>query len=236
MRSSANAWAVIVAAGKGERFGSDQPKQFTPVCGKPLVVWAIEPFMHHPEIRGVSLVVPPEVAAEPPEWMARLADAGVTIVAGGAERTDSVRLGLATVPSDVEFVAVHDGARPLIAEDGISRVLAGAGRRHGAVAGRRVTDSLKESDAEGRVLRAVSRERLWRAETPQVFPPGLLIDVHREAEAEGVCESDCAALCERYGVEVVMIEIAEANPKVTRAEDVDLIAALLERRKRGQSA
>jgi 2-C-methyl-D-erythritol 4-phosphate cytidylyltransferase len=235
MRSSANAWAVIVAAGRGERFGSDQPKQFTAVCGKPLVLWALEPFMRHTLIRGISLVAPPEFAAEPPDWMARLADAGVTIVAGGAERTDSVRLGLATVPAEVEFVAVHDGARPLIAEEGISRVLAGAGPRHGAVAGRRVTDSLKEADSEGRVLRAVSRERLWRAETPQIFPPGLLIDVHREAQADGVHESDCAALCERYGVEVVMIEIAEANPKVTRAEDVDLVAALLERRNLGQT-
>jgi 2-C-methyl-D-erythritol 4-phosphate cytidylyltransferase len=236
MRCSANAWAVIVAAGRGERFGSDQPKQFTPVCGKPLALWAIEPFLTHPAIRGLSLVVPPEFAADPPEWMARLSDDGVTIVAGGAERTDSVRLGLATVPADVEFVAVHDGARPLIEQEGISRVLAGAGPRRGAVAGRRVTDSLKEADAEGRVLRAVSRDRLWRAETPQVFPPELLIDVHREAEADGVHESDCAALCERYGVEVVMIEIAEANPKVTRAEDVDLVAALLERRRHGQTA
>jgi 2-C-methyl-D-erythritol 4-phosphate cytidylyltransferase len=233
MRSSVDAWAVIVAAGQGKRFGSDRPKQFTAVRGKPLAIWALEPFQRHPAIRGVTLVVPAEYAALPPLWMERLAQEGLVIKAGGAERTDSVRLGLETVPVDVPFVAVHDAARPLITEEAISRVLAAVGPHRGAVAGRRVTDSLKEVDAEGRVLRAVDRERLWRAETPQAFPRELIVAVHRDAAAEGVIESDCAALCERYGVEVVVVEIGAPNPKVTRAEDIALVESLLLRREAG---
>lgn len=230
MPSSPNAWAVIVAAGRGERFGAERPKQFTAVRGKPLAIWAVEPFRRHAAIRGVTLVVPPESAAMPPVWMERLAQEGLVITAGGAERTDSVRLGLETVPADVLFVAIHDAARPAITEEAISRVLGAVGPRRGAVAGRRVTDSLKEVDAEGRVVRSVDRKRLWRAETPQVFPRELIVAVHQDAAAEGVTESDCAALCQRYGVEVVVVEIGVPNPKVTRPEDLALVDSLLQRR------
>jgi 2-C-methyl-D-erythritol 4-phosphate cytidylyltransferase len=151
------------------------------------------------------------------------------LAAGGAERSDSVRLGLATVPEDIEYVAVHDGARPLISAATIARVLEAAGRDRGAVAARRVTDSLKETDAGGRVLRAVSRENLWRAETPQIFPRGPIIDVHRRAELDGVVASDCAGLCERYGLEVVLVEIDDPNPKVTHPRDLQVVEALIAR-------
>ncbi|MGD8866331.1 MAG: 2-C-methyl-D-erythritol 4-phosphate cytidylyltransferase [Gemmatimonadales bacterium] len=230
MSSSPDAWAVIVAGGRGARFGAGRLKQFAPVRGKPLAVWALQPFQRHPAIRGVTLVVPAETAALPPVWMERLAQEGLVVATGGAERTDSVRLGLETVPADVPFVAVHDAARPLITEEAISRVLAAVGPRRGAIAGRRVTDSLKEVDTEGRVLRAVDRERLWRAETPQIFPRELIVAVHRDAAAESVTDSDCAALCQRYGVEVVLVEIAAPNPKVTRTEDLALVESLLQRR------
>lgn len=230
MRSSPDVWAVIVAGGRGERFGAQRPKQFTPVRGKPLAIWAIEPFLRHAAVRGVTLVVPPESAALPPVWMERLAQDGLVIAAGGAARTDSVRLGLETVPADVPFVAVHDAARPLITVEAISQVLAAVGPRRGAIAARRVTDSLKEIDAEGRVVRAVDRERLWRAETPQAFPRDLIVAIHRDAAADRVTESDCAALCQRYGVEVVVVEIGVPNPKVTRPEDLALVDSLLQRR------
>jgi 2-C-methyl-D-erythritol 4-phosphate cytidylyltransferase len=230
MPSSANAWAIVVAAGEGRRFRGRGPKQFARVAGRPLALWSVDTFRAHPAVLGVTLAVPSGYLARPPEWLAGLAAEGVKLVAGGAERTDSVRLGLETVPPEAAFVAVHDGARPLVSGDAISRVLAKAGARRGAVAARRVTDSLKEADSEGRVLRAVNRERLWRAETPQVFPRELIIDVHREAAAEGRHESDCAALCERYGVEVVLVEITEPNPKVTRPEDLELVEALIRRR------
>jgi len=225
-----NAWAVIVAAGQGRRFASEEPKQFAQLGGKRVVLWSVETFLEHPSVAGVTLVVPAAYAEARPRWLGELAAIGVTLVAGGIERTDSVRLGLASVPAEVEIVAVHDGARPLITTEGISRVLAAVGPHNGAVAGRRVTDSLKEADAEGRVVRAVNRERLWQAETPQAFPRDLILEVHRDAEAEGVHESDCAALCERYGVEVVLVEVSEPNPKITQREDLALVEALIRQR------
>lgn len=219
-----------MAAGAAKRFGAEVPKQFALLAGQPLVLWALAPFRDHPAVDGVTVVVPPGYAEQPPPWLQRLAASGVTVVAGGQTRTDSVRLGLASVPAAVELAAVHDGARPLVTEGVITRVLEKAGREHGAVAARRVTDSLKEADAKGRIVRSLDRERLWRAETPQVFPRGLLVEVHRRAEADGVRASDCAALGERYGVASVLVEVSEPNPKVTSRDDLRLVEAWLQAR------
>jgi len=231
MSSSASAWAIVVAAGKGRRFGSEGPKQFARLGGRPIVMWSVETFINHPSIEGVTVVVPSEYLESPPAWLEDLGASGVSVLAGGAERTDSVRLGLLSVPAEVEVVAVHDGARPLISRDSITRVLEKVGPRNGAIAGRRVTDSLKDVDEDGRVVRAVDRERLWRAETPQAFPRELITDVHNDAEREGFHASDCATLCERYGLGVVMVEIGDPNPKITHQEDLDLAEALLRKRR-----
>ncbi len=227
MSSSASAWAVIVAAGEGKRFDAGVPKQFALVAGQPLLLWTLAPFRDHPSLDGVTVVVPPDYSERPPSWLQLLRAGGVSVVAGGQARTDSVRLGLASVPAHVELVVVHDGARPLVTARMISRVLERAGPELGAVAGRRVTDSLKEADAEGRIVHSLSRERLWRAETPQVFPRARLVEVHQRAEAEGFRASDCAALGERYGVASVLVEISEPNPKVTTPDDLRLVEAWL---------
>jgi 2-C-methyl-D-erythritol 4-phosphate cytidylyltransferase len=229
MSSSPDTWAVIVAAGQGTRFGTGPRKQFAQLAGKPLTLWSVETFLAHPAIMGVTVVVPSDLLETPPEWLADLKAAGVVVVAGGAQRTDSVRHGLRSVPAEAEYVAVHDGARPLISPQAIGAVLARVGPHNGAVAARRVTDSLKEADADGRVRRAVDRERLWHAETPQAFPRALLVDVHEKALKDSVHESDCAALGERYGVEIHVVEIDGPNPKVTHPEDVDLVEALIRR-------
>jgi 2-C-methyl-D-erythritol 4-phosphate cytidylyltransferase len=233
MSSSPETWAVIVAAGRGLRFESGAPKQFASLAGRPIALWALEPFRGHPAILGVTLVVPRESATRPPEWLAQSGREGVRIVEGGTERTDSVRLGLETVPEDATLVAVHDGARPLISAEAITQVITAAGPDKGAVAARRVTDSLKRGDAQGRVTGSVDRESLWRAETPQIFPRALIIDVHRRAEAEGVSESDCAGLCQRYGIEIDLVEIEGPNPKITRPEDLAWAEAWVARHETG---
>ena len=235
MSSSPETWAIIVAAGRGLRFEAGVPKQFASLAGRPMVIWAIEPFRSHPAIVGVTLVVPEETVARPPEWLAQLASEGVRIVEGGAKRTDSVRFGLETVSEEASLVAVHDGARPLITAEAISNVIAAAKPDGGAVAARRVTDSLKRGDARRRVTGSVDREGLWRAETPQIFPRALIIDVHRRAELEGVTESDCAGLCQRYGIEIELVEIEDPTPKITRAEDLAWAEAWVARHKTGSA-
>lgn len=227
MGASGRTWAVVVAAGRSERFGGQEPKQFALLAGKPMVLWAVEPFRAHPSIGGVTLVVPAESLERPPEWLERLGLHGVALVAGGAERTDSVRLGLDTVPADVELVAVHDGARPLVTGAIISRVVAAAGPDRSVIAARRVGDTVKEVDKAGRVVSTLDRCALWRAETPQVFPRELILDVHRWAETDGVRETDCAALLERYGLEATVVEIVDPNLKITTPEDFEMAEAWL---------
>ncbi len=230
MGATGRTWAVVVAAGRAERFGAQVPKQFAPLAGKPMVLWAVEPFRAHPSIDGVTLVVPGDSLQRPPEWLERLRLDGVELVAGGEERTDSVRLGLETVPADVELVAVHDGARPLLTGAIISRVVAAAGPDRSVIAARRVADTVKEVDEAGRVVRTVNRRRLWQAETPQVFPRELILDVHRRAETDGVRETDCAALLERYGLEATVVEIVDLNLKITTPEDLEMAEAWLQRK------
>ncbi len=230
MNSSANAWAVIVAAGRGKRFGGGEPKQFAHLAGRPMVVRALDPFRSHRSVLGVTLVVPPEHAERPPTWLSRLSDGGVRVVPGGETRTDSVSLGLETVADSAQLVAIHDGARPLITSEAISLVLAAAGAERGAIAARPVTDSLKRADANGLILSSVDRDGLWRAETPQVFPRQLIIDIHSRARADRITESDCAALCQRYGVEIQLVEIPGPNTKVTHLADMALAEAWISQR------
>ncbi len=197
------------------------------------MLWTLAPFRDHPALEGLTVVLPQEQADRPPPWLQGLLSDAIGLVAGGPTRTDSVRLGLAGVPERVGLVMVHDGARPLVTRRMISQVLERAGPDLGAVAARPVTDSLKAADAEGRIERSLNRERLWRAETPQAFPRALLVEAHRRARDEGFAASDCAGLCERYGVPSVLVEISEPNPKVTNVDDVRLVEAWLQARQAG---
>jgi 2-C-methyl-D-erythritol 4-phosphate cytidylyltransferase len=193
-----------------------------------MLLWSVEAFLAIPDVAGVTLVLPANTVEAPPVWLAELED--VDLVAGGTHRTDSVRLGLQAVPSEADLVAVHDGARPIISREAITRVFDAAGPGLGAVAGRPVTDSLKEVDGERRIVGAPDRARLWRAETPQAFALEDIIELHKRAESDGVHMSDCAGLCQLYGLEVVMLEIEGPNPKITRPEDMDWVGAYLETR------
>src|SRR5262249_53228908 len=138
-------------------------------------------------------VLPAEDAASPPEWLACLA---VRIVAGGAERGDSVWNGLLAAGDEVDLVLVHDGARPLVTADVIDRVLDAAAA--GAIAAVPVTDTIKEVRDEGVIAGTPDRAKLWQAQTPPGFPRAGLMRAYRQARDEGVAATDDAALYERY--------------------------------------
>lgn len=230
MRSSADVLAIVVAGGAGARFGGEVPKQFLPLAGRPMVRWAIEPFLKHPSITRVTLVVPLAYADAPPDWLVQLRRRGLTIVPGGAERTDSVRHGLETVDGRVDRVMVHDGARPLVTPEIITRVLDAVRAGRGAIAARPITDTVKAAGEGDRIVRTVDRTGLWRAETPQAFPREMLTNAHRRAVADGITGSDCASLCERYGSEIVLVRIDEPNLKITSPADLELAEAWLKHR------
>jgi 2-C-methyl-D-erythritol 4-phosphate cytidylyltransferase len=219
---------IVVAAGMGSRLGNDVPKQYRPIAGVPMVLRALRPFTAHPEVAHVVLVLPPSDAASPPPFLAELRGSSLALVAGGAERSDSVAHGLAALPAECTVVLVHDGARPFVDRSVIDRVIRHARAGEGAVAAVPLGDTLKEASAldPSLVARTVSRERLWRAQTPQGFPRTLLESAHARATRNGERATDDAALVEAYGGTVRLVPDSTRNLKITTADDLILAEVL----------
>jgi 2-C-methyl-D-erythritol 4-phosphate cytidylyltransferase len=225
--------ALVLAAGRGDRLRSETPKAFVRLAGRALLAHALEAVARSPEI---DLVVPvvsarelERFAAEAAEWrgIPKLAPP----VAGGLERQDSVRAGLASLGPETTLVAVHDAARPLVSGEDVSRVVVAA-RLHGAaLLAVPATDTLKRVRA-GVVVETPPRAECWVAQTPQVFRVEILREALAKAEQDGVLGTDDTQLVERLGVSVHVVEGDPANFKVTRPEDLILAEALLRARDR----
>ena len=216
-------WAILVAAGRGERLGLDHPKAFAKLGEDPLLA---EPLRRLDESEWVDaiVVVVPVGWEEPAILLAEEVGCGKVnaAVAGGAERADSVRAGLAEVPADAVAVLVHDAARPLVSDEVIGRVLAPLAEGwDGAVPGLPVADTLKRVDGDGRVLETAGRDAVYAVQTPQAFPA----DVLRRALAAGDHTSDCAGSVEAIGGRVKVVPGDPRLLKVTTAEDLARIEA-----------
>jgi len=214
---------IVPAAGRGTRLGGG-PKQYQPIGGVPMVLRALRPFVSHPDVKQVVLVLPPEDAAEPPAFLSGLGS-GLTIVGGGAERADSVAAGLAALDPACATVLVHDAARPFVERGVIDAVIAHARAGEGAVAAVPLSDTLKQAapDDASRVARTVPRDGLWRAQTPQGFPRVVLERAHAAARtASSGLPTDDAALVEHTGVPVRLVPDSPRNLKVTTAADLAL--------------
>jgi len=221
---------IVVAAGRGARVGGI-PKQFRELAGVPVLLRSLRPFTSRADVACTVVVLPAEVAAAPPEWLAPLAGDRLRLVPGGAERGDSVRAGLAALAPACQVVLVHDAARPLVSPETISAVIALARQGVGAVAAVPLGDTLKQvSDgaAPHLVERTVPRAGLWRAQTPQGFPRALLERAAAAAHASGVQGTDDAELVERIGGTVRVVPDRASNLKLTTRDDFALAAALLE--------
>lgn len=217
---------VIVAAGQGTRAGEGERKQFRWVAGKPMLLHSVQTFMARPDVHTVVVVLPRSHAADPPPWLFQCDVDRLMVSTGGRERAESVANGLEDVPEEVTTVLVHDAARPLVPDDVIERVVAEARRGHGAVPALPVVDTLKEVDEGGRVVRTVERARLWRVQTPQGFPREMIERAHAEARRARVVATDDAALCERLGFPVVVVQGSERAMKVTDEGDFARAEAL----------
>jgi 2-C-methyl-D-erythritol 4-phosphate cytidylyltransferase len=222
---------VVPAGGAGRRMGGVR-KQYIELAGEPLLLHTLRPFLAHPAVEWVVVALPAEDVPRPPAWLVDL-DPRVRWVAGGEERGDSVRQALEAVPEEADVVLVHDAARPLVTREVIDRAIAAASRGVGAVAAVPVTDTIKEVDAEGRIVATPERSRLWRAQTPQAFPRAMIVDAYHRAAADGLRATDDAALVERYGGTVVVVEGAPENLKVTGPLDLVVTEALLRARRGG---
>ena len=218
-------WAVVVAAGEGARFG--RAKAFVGLAGVPMIAHSLIVLAKVPAIEGVVLVVSGSQRDEGLALVEATVPAiEVAVVTGGATRQESVRAGLAAVPSDARSVVVHDAARPLVTTALVEASLAGLVDAAGAVVAVPAHDTLKREEG-GAIAETVPREGLWRAQTPQAFRVEVLRRAHEHAAADGVDLTDDAALVERIGERVVIVPGDERNMKVTTPEDLTIAEALL---------
>lgn len=217
---------VVPAAGRGARFGSSTNKIWTCALGRPLIEWAVGAFDRHP---AVDHIVVAGARSELSDLHATLRQFTRVreIVEGGATRAESVANGLRALPADCEIVLVHDAARPAVSPALIDRVVEGV-RRHGAaLPGVRITDTVKEADPEGRVLRTVPRESLWTVQTPQGARRADLLAAYAQLGDQVGAATDEAAILEAAGFSVHIVEGDLENLKVTVPGDVARAEAAL---------
>lgn len=212
---------VIVAGGSGSRVGGAELKQLRWVAGKPMLLHSLQAFQSIPEVAMVVCVLPKQYAGDPPPWIFQSDPERMLISVGGKTRAESVSNGLEDLPAECTTVLIHDAARPLVSVPMIRRVMDEAKKGHGAIAALPVVDTLKRVDADGRIVETVSREMLWRAQTPQGFPRDVIVQAHAEAKRAGwhAEATDDAALCERLGIPVHVVRGSERALKVTEAAD-----------------
>jgi len=218
-------WAVLAAAGRGERLGSDRPKAFARLGGRPLLAESLERLEESGWIDAILIAAPPDWEEPTILHAAELAGAHVSSpVTGGASRSESVRLALEEVPAEAAVVLVHDAARPLLPEEVIERVLAPLSEGwDGVVPAVQLADTVKRVEGD-RVVETLSREDLVAVQTPQAF----LADALRRAVSGDVSSAtDCASLVESQGGRIKVVEGDPRLLKVTDAEDLALVESWL---------
>jgi len=218
---------VIVAGGSGTRVGGEELKQFRWVAGKPMLLHSVQTFMARPDVVSVVVVLPQRYAGDPPPWLFQCDVDRLLVSLGGRTRSESVANGLEDLPDEAQVILVHDAARPLVGAATIDRVVAAVRAGRNAIAAVPVVDTLKEVGEDGCIVRTVSRDNLWRAQTPQGFPRQVIVDAHRRAKRERVSATDDAALLERLGLAVHVVLGSERALKVTEAADFSRVDALL---------
>jgi 2-C-methyl-D-erythritol 4-phosphate cytidylyltransferase len=197
----------------------EELKQFRWIGGKPMLLHSLQKFQERSDVGMVVVVLPRSHAGDPPPWLFQCDVDRMLVSVGGRERSDSVRNGLEDLDKSATIVAIHDAARPFVSSEVVERVISEARKGHGAVPGVPVVDTIKRADNDGRITETLARDRLWRIQTPQAFPREMLENAHREASQAGISATDDAALCERLGLEVVVVMGSERAMKITTDRD-----------------
>ncbi|MGE0628689.1 MAG: bifunctional 2-C-methyl-D-erythritol 4-phosphate cytidylyltransferase/2-C-methyl-D-erythritol 2,4-cyclodiphosphate synthase [Hyphomicrobiaceae bacterium] len=225
--------ALIVAAGRGTRASTDGSpvKQYAALGGKPVLAHSIERLAANPLIDRIQCVIHPDDAALYQTAVEAASRKLLLPVNGGATRQASVLAGLrALSAAPPDHVLIHDAARPLLASDVVDRIISALSEVSAAIAGQPLADTLKRASPDGRVEATVSRNGLWRAQTPQGFSFPKILAAHEKAAAAGLADfTDDAAVAEWAGMEVRMVAGSPDNLKITTAEDLAMAEALLGR-------
>ena len=230
--------AIILAGGHGERFGRDGGKQLFELFGKPILTWSAEAFDAVADV-GLIIIVAPEDRID--EYCRAAIDGfpfvtPVIMAPAGVLRQESSFSGLSMVPDEYEFVAIHDGARPLITPELIGHAIAtvrGSVDADGAVVGFPAIDTLKIVSGNS-IIGTPDRSAFWTAQTPQVFRTTVIREAHHQALAEGFVGTDDSSLVERIGGKVLLVQGPRDNIKITVPEDRGSIEAGLALRVQGR--
>lgn len=220
--------AIIVAAGQGTRMGPGVDKLFLELAGRPVVAHTWQRFNDVADVAEIVLVVR---AGQQPAYTDLARRYGFhkpfRLVAGGAERQDSVWHGLEALSPQTQIVAIQDAARPCTRAALIRATIAAARETGAAVAAQPVTDTIKES-ADGRLIDGtLDRRRLWAVQTPQTFQVDVIRRGLAEVRRRGLRVTDDTAACELIGQPVRLVAVPGANPKVTRPEDLPYVEQVL---------
>lgn len=222
--------AIIVAAGSSRRMGFD--KILAPLAGKPVIYWSLRAFQQCPEVDEILLVTREDAIAPlqkiaTAEKLTKLRQ----IVPGGAERHLSVWAGLQAVKSEgSEFVAIHDGARPLITPGLISECLALAKKRGAACCAAPVADTVKRASYELVVTDSIERKNLWAMQTPQIFSSALILQAYASLMAHNEFVTDEVSAVQKIGKRVALLQNDDYNFKITFPRDLPLAEQVLELR------
>ena len=218
-----NAWAVVVAGGRGTRFGKPYNKVFFPIGGRSILSRCLDAMSKGGLYEGIVLVLGSQDRADYEELTAREGTCHLirAVTCGGATRQESVYNGLLCVPDSVDFVAIHDAARPYVSPALQKAVLEGAAQWKACVPGRPLTDTVKQTDGAF-ALSTPDRKTLCAVQTPQVFLRQEILSAHEQAREEGFLGTDDASLYERYFGKVYVVQMpdCEQNIKVTTPADV----------------
>ena len=225
--------AVIVAAGKGKRMGTDISKQFLPLCGKEILTHTVEVFEKADRIRDIVLVTGTDSLQDVQDMVREYGwQKVISVVAGGKERQDSVWNGLQAVSEDTEIVLIHDGVRPFVTEEILDLSIETAVEMGGCAAGVPAKDTIKVCNSENIAVDTLDRSTLWQIQTPQTFRKELIVKAYEQAKAEGFLGTDDASLAENSGYSVKVIMGSYRNIKITTKEDLLIGEAFL---KEGQA-
>jgi 2-C-methyl-D-erythritol 4-phosphate cytidylyltransferase len=218
---------ILPAAGQSSRFRDQHYKKpFAPLDNRAVWLHSAERFVNRKDVKQVIVVISPE---DREDFMSRFGAnimiLGVDVVDGGRERADSVQNALARVKADCQYIAVHDAARPCLADEWIDKVFEAAATSGAAILATPVVSTLKRVNADKSIAETVARDNLWEAQTPQVFRRQLLLDAY--ARRGKTPATDEAQLVEQLGHKVTVVQGSPMNIKITTRDDLKLASHLL---------
>jgi len=222
-------WVVVTAAGSSRRMGGEN-KLLLSIAGRPLLIHTLDYFQRSSLVTGIVVSAPVDqldrYAALQQEYSLSKV---LKIVAGGAERQDSIRNALAALPAEAhDVVAIHDGARPCLTHDLLERLLEGLREAQGSLPMVAVKDTIKRVDEQGRVQQTLTRSELYAAQTPQVFRYSTILEAHQWAHERGILGTDDCSLIELMGGTIQSVGGDYRNLKVTTPEDLESVERFFE--------